>query len=185
MLSKLGRVWDGVESAIGGLFLTLAVCIVVVEIVGRNLFAHSMVGADEIASFAVIWSVFFTASIAVKKNIHVRIDVLLMILPERASRLLDALGTLMAFCFTAYLTYSGWALVQESLMLGEMTMTMLRLPLWIPQSIIPVGGFLLSVRLLQRLVFLLSGPARPDGKSGTDAHDQSTSTTSSTGQHLI
>jgi len=45
--------------------------------------------------------------------------------------------------------------MQESLLFGELTMTMLRMPLWIPQAILPIGGFLLSVRLLQRLVFLL------------------------------
>lgn len=156
LLRKFGEVWDRLETIIGGLFLTLSVMIVVIEIVGRNLLSVSMIGADEIASFAVIWSVFFTASIGVKRNIHVRIDVLFLILPAMAARLLDALGAAMSLVFTAYLTYSGWALVQESLMLGEMTMTMLRLPLWIPQSIIPVGGFLLSVRLLQRLIFLLS-----------------------------
>ncbi len=58
VLRQIGRAWDKVEMAIGGLFLTLAVVIVVAEIVGRNLFAYSMIGADEIASFAVIWSVF-------------------------------------------------------------------------------------------------------------------------------
>jgi len=153
---RLSEVWDRFETIVGGLFLTLSVSIVVIEIFGRNLFSVSMIGADEIASFAVIWSVFFTASIGVKKNIHVRIDVLFLVLPNKAARLLDALGTALSLAFTSYLTYSGWALVQESLMLGEMTMTMLRLPLWIPQSIIPVGGFLLSIRLLQRLIFLLT-----------------------------
>lgn len=175
-LRKLGNIWDKVESAIGGLFLTVSVCIVVVEIIGRNFFSVSIIGADEIASFAVIWSVFFTASIGVKKNIHVRIDVLLMILPATAARLVDALGTLAALIFTGYLTYSGWALLQESIMLGEMTMTMLRMPLWIPQSIIPVGGFLLSVRLLQRLFFLL-GSQRAEPVSlgaGTDTPDPQT-----------
>lgn len=153
--------------AIGGLFLTLAVVIVVMEIVGRNLFAYSMIGADEIASFAVIWSVFFTASIGVKRNIHVRIDVLFYLLPPMAARGLDALGTAVSLIFTCYLTYSGWALMQESLFFGEVTMTMLRLPLWIPQAILPIGGFLLSVRLLQRLVFLLSN-APDDAPNGTN-----------------
>jgi|AntAceMinimDraft_12_1070368.scaffolds.fasta_scaffold02955_9 TRAP-type C4-dicarboxylate transport system permease small subunit len=155
VLRQIGRAWDKVEMAIGGLFLTLAVVIVVAEIVGRNLFAYSMIGADEIASFAVIWSVFFTASIGVKRNIHVRIDVLFYLLPPALARLLDALGTAVSLVFTGYLTYSGWALMQESLLFGELTMTMLRMPLWIPQAILPIGGFLLSVRLLQRLVFLL------------------------------
>lgn len=168
-LRTLGVIWDKIESAVGGLFLTLSVCIVVIEIVGRNLFSYSMIGADEIASFAVIWSVFFTASIGVKKNIHVRIDVLLMVLPATAARLVDALGTLLALVFTTYLTYSGWTLLQESIMLGEMTMTMLRMPLWIPQSIIPVGGFLLSVRLVQRLFFLQSHTGGSQSQLGDDS----------------
>lgn len=167
VLRQIGRVWDKVEMAIGGLFLTLAVVIVVMEIVGRNLFAYSMIGADEIASFAVIWSVFFTASIGVKRNIHVRIDVLFYLLPAMAARWLDALGTAVSLIFTCYLTYSGWALMQESLFFGEVTMTMLRLPLWIPQAILPIGGFLLSVRLLQRLVFLLSN-APDDAPNATN-----------------
>lgn len=157
-LGKLGKVWDRLETLVGGLFLTLSVFIVVIEIVSRNLFAYSMVGADEIASFAVIWSVFFTASIGVKKNIHVRIDVLFYLLPRAVARWLDVLGTLISIFFTAYLTYSGWALVQESMMFGELTMTMLRLPIWIPQSILPIGGGLLTVRLLQRLYFLVADP---------------------------
>jgi C4-dicarboxylate transporter, DctQ subunit len=156
VLKKIGQVWDKIEMAVGGLFLTLAVFIVVSEIVGRNLFGYSMIGADEIASFAVIWSVFFTASIGVKRNLHVRIDVLFYILPASLARAVDAMGTAVSMFFTLYLTYSGWALMQESLMFGERTMTMLRMPLWIPQAILPIGGFLLSVRLLQRLVFLLT-----------------------------
>ena len=173
VLRQIGRVWDKVEMAIGGLFLTLAVVIVVTEIVGRNLFAYSMIGADEIASFAVIWSVFFTASIGVKRNIHVRIDVLFYLLPAVVARGLDALGTAVSLIFTCYLTYSGWALMQESLMFGEVTMTMLRLPLWIPQAILPIGGFLLSVRLLQRLVFLLRN-APEDQASVTTASETGT-----------
>lgn len=174
LLHQFGKVWDKVETAVGGLFLTLAVLIVTAEIVGRNLFGYSMIGADEIASFAVIWSVFFTASIGVKRNIHVRIDVLLYVVPPGLARAIDALGTAISAGFTAYLTYSGWALMQESLMFGELTMTMLRMPLWIPQAILPIGGFLLTVRLLQRLVYLIRHdvPAVPTLESDTSTDTQ-------------
>ncbi|MCD8516831.1 MAG: TRAP transporter small permease [Burkholderiaceae bacterium] len=174
LLQKVGKVWDKVEMAVGGLFLTLAVFIVAIEIIGRNLFEYSMIGADEIASFAVIWSVFFTASIGVKRNIHVRIDVLFYLVPPRIARAIDMLGTAISIFFTGYLTYSGWALMQESIMFGEVTMTMLRLPLWIPQAILPIGGFLLSVRLAQRLYYLLTTDASPitlpESESGLGAN---------------
>lgn len=155
VLRRLGTAWDTVELMIGGVFLTLSVMLIVAEIAGRNVFGVSMVGADEIASFAVIWSVFFTASIAVKRNLHIRIDIIFTVVPASVALWLDAFGTTLSFLFAAYLTYSGAFLAYESWFFGEMTMTMLRLPLWIPQLILPIGGFLLAVRLLQRLVYVL------------------------------
>ena len=158
VLRGLGRAWDKVELMIGGVFLTLSVLLIVAEIAGRSLLGVSMVGSDEIASFAVIWSVFFTASIAVKKNRHVRIDIILTLASPKAGRWLDVFGTTMSFLFAAYLTYSGAFLAYESWFFGEMTMTMLRLPLWVPQLIMPIGGFLLAVRLLQRAFYLIATP---------------------------
>jgi C4-dicarboxylate transporter DctQ subunit len=152
--SALGKAWDQTELFIGGLFLSVAVILITAEVACRNFFSWSIVGADEIACFAVIWSVFFTASLGVKRNIHVRIDILFTVLPRIVARWVDLLGTALSLLFTLYLTYSGWALVQESLMLGEITMTMLKLPVWVPQLIMPLGGLLLSVRFLQRLISL-------------------------------
>lgn len=151
------RSWDRIETFVGGLFLTASVVLVVMEIIGRRLFSVSMVGADEVAAFAVIWSVFFTASLAVKKNMHVRIDVIFTLVPPRLGRYLEVFGTFLSLMFTSYLTYSGCTLVWESWVLGEVTMTMLRLPLWVPHLIMPVGGFLLSARLVQRLLIQWTG----------------------------
>jgi C4-dicarboxylate transporter DctQ subunit len=161
-IQKLGVAWDSVELCVGGIFLSLSVTLVVAEIIGRRFFSHSMVGSDEIAAFAVIWSVFFTASLAVKKNIHVRIDVIFTLVPPQVGRYLDAAGTVLSLMFTSYLTWSGYALVRESWMFGEVTMTMLRLPLWIPHLIMPIGGFLLTVRLLQRFIWLLTEQTEPE-----------------------
>lgn len=159
-LRILGQAWDRIELFIGGLFLSLSVILVVSEILSRRFLSYSMVGSDEIAAYAVIWSVFFTASMAVKRNAHVRIDVIFTLLSPGVARYVDAVGTVFSIMFTAYLTWSGFCLVRESWMLGEVTMTMLRLPLWVPHLIVPIGGFLLTVRLIQRLVALLT--TQPD-----------------------
>src|SRR5690606_31352257 len=84
-----------------------------------------------------------------------RIDIIFNVVPPFVARWLDLFGTTLSFLFAAYLMYSGAYLAYESWFFGEMTMTMLRLPLWIPQLILPIGGFLLAVRLLQRLFYLL------------------------------
>lgn len=158
LFRSIGRIWDLFEMFVGGLFLTTAVVIVMIEVFTRTFLQHSTMGAAEIASYAVIWSVFFTASIAVKNNAHVRIDILLNVVPATLGRMIDAAGTLVSLFFAVYLTYSGWMLVEESRLLGEVSMTSLRTPLWIPQLIMPIGGFLLSVRLIQRFVELCRSP---------------------------
>lgn len=155
LIHTVNEYWDKFELFVGGIFLTLAVFVSVLEIVLRSLFATSMVGADEIAAFAVIWSVFFTASLAVKRNIHVKIDVIFVLLPRSIGRWVDVTGTLLSAVFTVYLIFAGLKLVEESYMLGEITLTMLKLPLWIPHLIIPIGGFLLTIRLIQRAITLI------------------------------
>jgi len=170
VLHRLGHAWDKVELMIGGVFLTLSVVLIVAEIIGRNLFGVSMVGADEIASFAVIWSVFFTASIAVKRNLHVRIDIIFTLVPPALARWLDAFGTTLSLLFATYLMYSGAYLAYESWFFGEMTMTMLRLPLWIPQLIVPLGGFLLALRLFQRLIYVLHASPEQLQRESSPAH---------------
>lgn len=159
-LRTIGRVWDRIELFIGGLFLTLSVFIIVIQIVLRSFFSISLVGGDEIAAYAIIWSILFTASLAVKSNQHVRIDIIFTIVPTFMVRVIDMVGTLLSLIFTLYLTYSGWELMVESYILGELTMTMLRLPVWIPQIILPLGGALLSLRLIQRFIWLISGKAK-------------------------
>ncbi|MAY65504.1 TRAP transporter small permease [Pusillimonas sp. DMV24BSW_D] len=164
MLSTVGRAWDRLEIFIGGLFLTLSVFIIVLQIFLRSVFGFSIIGGDEIAAYAIIWSILFTAALAVKSNQHVRIDVIFTVLPKTAGRILDMIGTLLSLFFALYLTYSGWELVMESHMLGEVSMTMLRMPMWIPQVILPLGGALLSLRLIQRFVSLLTGAADPQSE---------------------
>jgi len=171
-LRKLGKFWDQAELFLGGLFLSLSVLIIATEITLRRFFQYSMIGSDEIAAFSVVWSVLFTASLAVKNNLHVRIDVIFFFFPPTVGRYIDALGTLFSMGFTAFLAWSGYALVVESLMLGEVTMTMLRLPVWIPQLILPIGGFLLTLRLGQRFLHLLFGHRASSGEEiAIEAHN--------------
>ena len=50
---------------------------------------------------------FFTASIAAKKNMHIHIDVIFTLASPAVGRMLDIFGSLMSAAFAAYLTYSG------------------------------------------------------------------------------
>ena len=139
------------EGVLAGILLVIAVFLILSEIVLRTVFSYSLIGISGIASLLVIWSVFFGASYGIMRNLHVRVDLLQYALPEKIGAALDIVVTLICLCVSALLGYSGFLLIQESLMLGETTMGFIRIPVWLVQLVMPLAGGLFCLRLLQRL----------------------------------
>ena len=143
------------ERVLAGVLLFIAVALTTLEIVLRNLFGTSIVGVEQIAVFLIAWSVFFGAAFGVARNIHVRVDVLQMLMPPRVRLASELIGWTGALLFSIALVISGWVLVEETHLLGDMTMGLLRIPMWIPQLVMPIAGLLLSVRIVERIVLTI------------------------------
>ncbi|MBV6272792.1 TRAP transporter small permease [Alcaligenaceae bacterium CGII-47] len=159
---------EWLEVELGGLLLMCAAILVTGQIVARN-FGISISGIYEIATFCTIWSVFLTAGPGIKRNIHVRVDVLLRILPRPIAFVLDILGMLLVIMLAAVLTYSGILLVDESLAFGDSTLGIIRVPMWIPQIIMPLGGLMMCSHAIRRLAKVICSGARNfDVDSDTD-----------------
>lgn len=159
MVRRLIWLWDMFEAQIGGLFLFVSVLLVFL-LIAMRLLSIGVSGLYEIATFCMIFSVMLTASLGIKRNIHVRIDILNNIVPSFAGFLLEIVAMLIVLVVAAYLTYSGYLLVEESLLLGDSTLGTVQVPMWIPQAIMPIGGALMTLRTIERLQFILSaGPA--------------------------
>jgi C4-dicarboxylate transporter, DctQ subunit len=144
------RYWDLFEEQAGGLFLLLAVLLVFGQIVARTLFSVGISGLYELATYCAIYSVFLTSSIAIKNNIHIRIDLLANIVKPRHAFWLELLTMLLIAVVSAALCWSGVLLVQESLMLGDRTIGTISMAVWTIQLILPMAGFLMFMRALQR-----------------------------------
>lgn len=156
MVTKL---WDFLEEQAGGLLLLLAVLLVFAQIVGRSVFGFGLSGLYEIATYFAVCSVFLTASLAIKNNVHIRIDILANMVSPRTAFWLEMVVLLVMASVSAVLTWSGVLLVQESLMLGERTIGAVELPVWAMQLILPMAGGLMLLRTLQRFSTLVrKGP---------------------------
>jgi C4-dicarboxylate transporter DctQ subunit len=161
--------WDKFEAQVGGLFLFISVLLVFLLIVLRSL-SIGVSGLYEIATFCMIFSVMLTASLGIKRNIHVRIDILSNIVPTSVGYALEIGSMLIVLIVAAYLFYSGYLLVEESLLLGDSTLGTIRVPMWIPQLIMPLGGALMTLRTIERLHFILSGGPRSLQSASSEAH---------------
>lgn len=162
------KLWDRMEEQVGGLFLLISVLLVFAQIVLRAVFNIGISGMYELATFSATFSVFFTASLGIRRNTHIRVDLVSNLVSPRAAFALEIAVQVLMLVVCAGLTYSGYLLVDESLMLGDRTTGTIAVPMWIPQMIMPVGGLLMTLRVIQRLAALLRGGVASATPAGSE-----------------
>lgn len=132
---------------------------VLVQVVGRY-FAVSIDWAAETATLAQVWMVLLAAGIAMRENLHVRVDVLVNRLPEAVVRVLTLCVTVVCLWFLSLTIMGSLALVE----VGRIAVSpVLRLPMWIAYLCLPLGLLYFAMELILALV---SPSRKPEGDSG-------------------
>jgi C4-dicarboxylate transporter DctQ subunit len=147
------RLWDWVERTIVGLLGLCAMAVALVQVLGRYLWpSHAIDWAEEAVVYLVIWAIMITSSQLVRRDGHVRPDLVLRALGPRGQRILEVLNCLVAIAFCGGMLWYGLTIVQTSLMLDERSSTGLEFPMWIYYSALPTGCGLMAIRYVMRLV---------------------------------
>jgi TRAP-type C4-dicarboxylate transport system permease small subunit len=100
------------DELICGLLLISIVVLLAVGVVLRYVFFTSYPWADELVSFSFIWFVYLGMVIAVRKNRHFRVQVLLNYLPEGLRRQALWLSDVTWLAFNAVVVAQGVKLVE-------------------------------------------------------------------------
>jgi len=148
------------------LVMTMAVMVLImfVQSTSRYVTGNSFSWGSELAQYLHIWQIWIGASLAVRMQAHVRVDVFINLLPLKMRRYLNLLGLLCWFFFAGFLAYEGSKYVMEVLATGQ-TSPSLHVPMWIPYLAIPIGGSLMIIRLIQQLYFIFTNK---ESQSGTE-----------------
>jgi C4-dicarboxylate transporter DctQ subunit len=142
--------WDKFEETLVGL---LALVIGLLQVIGRYFDpARAISYAEEVIVYLVIWAIMIVSSQLVRRDGHVRPDLVLRLLSPRYLRLVEIFNCLVAVVFCAALVWYGWQIVDTSLLIDETSSTDLQFPMWIYYLALPVGSALMLVRYLMRLV---------------------------------
>jgi TRAP-type C4-dicarboxylate transport system permease small subunit len=91
---------------------------------------------------------------------HVNVDLIPMLLPHSARKLLMIASYSVAVAILAVMTYYGWESVYISYSRGWVSETVWAPPLWIPYLSMPLGFGLFALQLLADLIEILQTPAR-------------------------
>ncbi len=88
---------------------------------------------------------------------HIRVSLILQMLPERARRIADLWGVGLAALVSLYFSWYMADLIRESFVYNDLSPGMIATPIWIPQSALLLGLVILSISLLDDLAGLLKG----------------------------
>jgi TRAP-type mannitol/chloroaromatic compound transport system permease small subunit len=136
-----------------------------VDIVLRKLFALSLGGTDEISGYVLVVTFAWTAAWALFRDAHIRIDVISSRLPPGPQRLFDLIALASLVGVAALLAWAALGVLRESVRLGSVSNTPLRVPLWLPQGLWLLG---LIVFALSAAILLAARLVRPPARAEFD-----------------
>ena len=130
--------------------LIVMVLVTFMQIVLR-WFNAATVWAVEFSRYVMLYQVWVGASYAVHEDAHIRITALIGKLSGGRRRGMDLVVLTLWLLFALWLTVEGCVLVGKIAAMGQVSSAM-RIPMTIPYASVPIGGALMTIRLVQKIV---------------------------------
>jgi TRAP-type transport system small permease protein len=154
--AAFGRVFDALAVA-AALILLAMVAIVTADVVLRNTSSGGIAWANEVSEYALYVMTLFTAPWLLRRGQHVRLDIILTLVPARVAWLMEAVGDLLGFAVCIVLVRYGFAMSYDSWRLGAITIKNLVFAEWWLLAPLPATFVLLAIEFIFRFDRLLRG----------------------------
>ena len=171
-MNILRRLLDFIYFASGALAAVSLVAIlllIVVQMVARWT-GEVFPGAASYAGYAMAAASFLAFANALNRGAHIRVSVLLNALPAGPKRLLEIWCFGLAAAIAWYFTYYAYWFTFWSWKFNEVSQAQDATPLWIPQSVMVIGGGILAIALTDHLIHVIF---KGDHRITRDLVDQS------------
>lgn len=143
MLSAYSKFLDLIEK-VERFFLAISMGVMIVDmtyqVILRYVFSNSNAWSEELARYLFIFEVMVAAAIAIRKNSHLQIDVLINCFKPRTKTAFTLVSTLVGMVFLVCLLVYSIKLVQTG---GTNISVGLNIPMSIPYATIPLGVVLM------------------------------------------
>jgi TRAP-type C4-dicarboxylate transport system permease small subunit len=127
------------------IFFVYMVLAVFYQVLGRYVFNYKLGAAAETATMAQIWMILLASGIAMRKNMHVGVDILLRKLNVKAQKIIVTVSTIVITIFLIMVLIGS---VQLIIVGAQSTSPAISIPMWIPYLSIPIGIVYIMLELL-------------------------------------
>jgi len=150
---------------VSALVLGLLTVLILTEIFLWNVFSKSTMIADEYSAYGLAGLIFLGAGYTLKEKGHIRITLVLNLLPARLARVIEFLAGVVATVFLGYITFQLYRMAASAFRYGSTSGTLTATPLWIPQGLIVIGAAAFTLQMLAETLKLLPPVAASSGPS--------------------
>ncbi len=142
---------DHIEEVFLVIFSVVMVAVIFLQVIMRYVFDASLSWSEELARYCFIWLVYIGISYGVKKQRHIKVDVLLLLFKERGRLILTIISNLLFLFFALFVIQYGTGIAMQILDWGQKSPAN-QIPMGIVYLAAPIGMGLTAIRLLQNLI---------------------------------
>ena len=127
------------------IFFIYMVLAVFYQVLGRYIFNYKLGAAAETATFAQIWMILLASGIAMRKNMHVGVDILLRKLNTKTQKIVITASTIIIMIFLIMVLKGSMQLIMVG---AQSTSPAISVPMWIPYLSVPIGVVYIMLELM-------------------------------------
>ncbi len=153
VLTKGSAIFDGILKLLALFAAAIIVFVwlsVSAEVIMRYVLDRPLIWVVEVTEYALLYITFLGTAWLLKREGHVRIDLVLNRLNPRTAALLNTIvsiiGAIICLIFAWYSAESTWNVFQG----GFLVTSLLQPPEFIILAIIPIGSFMLFIQFMRR-----------------------------------
>ncbi len=155
-MKSFGRLTDWLGALSAWLFFATG-AMLTYEVIARYVFAAPTIWAAEISQMFLIWGMYLALPRTIMRRENISIEVVHELLPAWARKACDFFALAFIVFFCAVVLWYGWEIAWDSFERGRSTGTMLNIPNWWIEMIIPFGFGLSLLACLAGLIRLAQG----------------------------
>ena len=159
-LDRIGYVIEMSTGSLCVLFFAAMTFVTITGVFYRYALNDPIQWSNESARFLMLWTGFLAINIATRKGEHIRIDIIVKLLPSWMSKALGYIVDLLIGYFLILLLIKGWAMTSNTIMTG---FTIPISMFWVYVSI-PLGALVTLIQLLLNVTTKVLSEFGPEGR---------------------
>ncbi|WP_080873679.1 TRAP transporter small permease [Oceanobacillus timonensis] len=137
---------------LAGILIFVTTLMTFYEVLSRSFFGTPTSWATELSTYAIIGSCFLGTAYAVRSYAHITVDLLVNRVNDATRKVFAYICNVLGLLFSIILTWYGFTHVSLTFELGTTSTSLLRVPMYLPELFIPVGGVLLIIAFILQLI---------------------------------